>query len=168
MQNEAENPRTLTPAATLILARQNAGELQVYLIRRSLKSGFMAGNYVYPDSRVDPEDRNFKVWQPRVDLDRSGITQKLGGDPTAAEVLAYGVAAIREAFEEAGVFLSHRYESNPDDLKRICQLRLTADLPSDWLQKLAVSENWTLTLSSLSRWSRWITPERMKRRYDTR
>jgi 8-oxo-dGTP pyrophosphatase MutT (NUDIX family) len=168
MQNEDKNPHTLTPAATLILTRQHSGELQIYLIRRSLKSGFMAGNYVFPGGRVDLEDRNFKVWQPRVDLDRSAMMQKLGGDLTAAEALAYGVAAIREAFEEAGVFLGHRYESNPDDLKRICQLRLTADLPSGWLQNLAVAENWTLTLSSLSRWSHWITPERMKRRYDTR
>ena len=168
MQNEDENPRALTPAATLILTRRHAGELQVYLIRRSLKSGFMPGNYVFPGGRVDPEDRNFKVWQARVDLGRNGITQRLGGDLTAAEVLAYGVAAIREAFEEAGVFLAHRHESTPDDLKRICQLRLTADLTPGWLQKLAVSENWILTLSSLSRWSHWITPERMKRRYDTR
>jgi 8-oxo-dGTP pyrophosphatase MutT (NUDIX family) len=168
MQNEDKNSRTLTPAATLILTRQHAGELQVYLIRRSLKSGFMAGNYVFPGGRVDLEDRNSEVWQPRVDLDRNGITQKLGGDLTAPEVLAYGVAAIREALEEAGVFLAHRYESTPDDLKRICQLRLTADLPPGWLQKLAVSENWTLTLSSLFRWSHWMTPERMKRRYDTR
>jgi len=61
MQNEDKNPRTLTPAATLILTRQHAGELQVYLIRRSLKSGLMAGNYVFRSGRVDPEDRNFEV-----------------------------------------------------------------------------------------------------------
>ncbi len=168
MQNEDKRPSTLTPAATLILTRQLAGELQVYLIRRSLKSGFMAGNYVFPGGRVDPEDRNFEFWQSRTDLDRVELTQQLGGDLSAAEILAYGVAAIRETLEEAGVFLAQRYESTPDDLERICQLRLTADLSPGWFQKLAVSENWTLTLSSLSRWSHWITPEGMKRRYDTR
>jgi 8-oxo-dGTP pyrophosphatase MutT (NUDIX family) len=168
MQNEDKHPSTLTPAATLILTRQLAGELQVYLIRRSLRSGFMAGNYVFPGGRVDPEDRNFEFWQSRTDLDRVELTQQLGGDLSAAEILAYGVAAIRETLEEAGVFLAQRYESTPDDLERICQLRLTADLSPGWFQKLAVSENWTLTLSSLSRWSHWITPEGMKRRYDTR
>jgi len=61
MQNEGKNPCTLTSAATLILTRQHAGELQVYLIRRSLKSGLMAGNYVFRSGRVDPEDRNFEV-----------------------------------------------------------------------------------------------------------
>jgi 8-oxo-dGTP pyrophosphatase MutT (NUDIX family) len=168
MQNEDKNPRTLTPAATLILARRHAGDLQVYLIRRSLKSGFMAGNYVFPGGRVDPEDRILGVWQTRVDLDCNGITQRLGGDLDVAEILAYGVAAIREALEEAGVFLAQRYESTPDDLERICRLRSIADLTPGWFQKLVVSENWTLTLSSLSRWSHWITPERMKQRYDTR
>jgi len=58
MQNEDKNPCTLTSAATLILTRQHAGELQVYLI---LKSGLMAGNYVFRSGRVDPEDRNFEV-----------------------------------------------------------------------------------------------------------
>jgi 8-oxo-dGTP pyrophosphatase MutT (NUDIX family) len=168
MQNEDKKPRALTPAATLILTRQLAGELQIYLIRRSLKSGFMAGNYVFPGGRVDPQDRNFEFWQTRADLDPNEIMQKLGGDLTAAEVLAYAVAAIRETLEEAGVFLAQRYESTPDDLERICQLRLTDDLPPGWFQKLSVSENWTLTLSSLFRWSHWMTPERMKRRYDTR
>ena len=166
MQNE--DPPIPAPAATLILTRQYAGELQVYLIRRSLKSGFMAGNYVFPGGRVDPQDRNFEFWQTRVDLDRNDIKQKLGGDLSAAEALAYGVAAIRETLEEAGVFLAHQYESSPADFERICQVRLTADLPPGWFQKLVVSEKWTLTVSSLSRWSHWITPERMKRRYDTR
>ncbi|MDH3723342.1 MAG: hypothetical protein OER74_17730, partial [Desulfobacteraceae bacterium] len=78
MQNEDKNPRTLTPAATLILTRQHTSELQVYLIRRSFKSGFMAGNYVFPGGRVDPEDRNFKFWQTRADLDPNEIMQKLG------------------------------------------------------------------------------------------
>jgi 8-oxo-dGTP pyrophosphatase MutT (NUDIX family) len=163
-----KNQAPLTPAATLILTRQYAGELQAYLIRRSLKSGFMAGNYVFPGGRVDPEDRDFEFWQNRTDLVRNEIKQKLGGDLTAAEVSAYGVAAIRETLEEAGIFLAHRRESTPDDLERICQLRKTEDLAPGWFKKLSASENWTLEFSSLSRWSHWITPEQMNRRYDTR
>jgi 8-oxo-dGTP pyrophosphatase MutT (NUDIX family) len=156
------------PAATVILTRQHAGELQVYLLKRSVNSGFMAGNYVFPGGMVDPEDQNVKVWKAHVDLDLDGLAQYLGGGLTATETLAYGIAAIRETFEEAGVFLALKRDKNSEDLKWICKMRLSGDLLKGWFLKFVASEGWILALSVLSRWSHWITPELMKRRYDTR
>ena len=46
------------PAATVNLVRERAGDLQVYLLRRSAQSGFMGGFYVFPGGAVDPEDRD--------------------------------------------------------------------------------------------------------------
>ena len=43
---------------------------------------------------MDPEDRNFEVWQTRVDQDRNRIKQKLGGDLTAVEALTYGAFTL--------------------------------------------------------------------------
>jgi 8-oxo-dGTP pyrophosphatase MutT (NUDIX family) len=162
------DPKHPVPAATVVLMRQSAGELQVYLLKRSLKSKFMAGNYVFPGGVVDADDRKFEVWKPRVDLDFDGISRRLGGNLSGAEALFYGVAAIRETLEEAGVVLARRKKPGKDDLERICTLRLSADLAKDWFRQLAVSEGWVLELSALSRWSHWITPERMKQRFDTR
>jgi 8-oxo-dGTP pyrophosphatase MutT (NUDIX family) len=155
-------------AATVILTRQHTGELQVYLLKRSVTSGFMAGNYVFPGGIVDPEDGNVKVWKVHVDLDLDGLAQYLGGGLTATEILAYGIAAIRETFEEAGVFLAHKHDKNQEDLEWICKLRLSGGLLKGWFLKFVASEGWILALSALSRWSHWITPEMMKRRYDTR
>jgi hypothetical protein len=92
----------------------------------------------------------------------------LGGGLTATETLAYGIAAIRETFEEAGVFLALKRDKNSEDLKWICKMRLSGDLLKGWFLKFVASEGWILALSVLSRWSHWITPELMKRRYDTR
>ena len=53
-------------------------------------------------------------------------------------------------------------------MKRIDSLRIAGDLPKEWFLNLVVSGGWTLALSALSRWSHWIKPLSMKRRYDTR
>jgi 8-oxo-dGTP pyrophosphatase MutT (NUDIX family) len=162
------NPVIPKPAATVILVRQHLDELQVYLLKRSAKSGFMAGNYVFPGGTVDAEDQDSPLWKNWVDLDTNGIVKRLGGNLGVEEALAFSVAAVRETLEEAGVFLANSQKANTQELKRICQLRLTPDLPKKWFQKLAVSEEWTLTLSRLYRWSHWITPQLMSRRFDTR
>jgi 8-oxo-dGTP pyrophosphatase MutT (NUDIX family) len=64
-------------AATVILARPAAGGFEVYLTRRSSRSGFAPDAYVFPGGTVDPQD---------------------GEMPEALRN-----AAVRELFEEAGV-----------------------------------------------------------------
>jgi 8-oxo-dGTP pyrophosphatase MutT (NUDIX family) len=167
-QNQDMKQRDPKPAATVILTRQHAGELQVYLLKRSVKSGFMAGSYVFPGGTVDTHDRNFQVWKTCVDLDSDEISQRLGGKLGKAEALAYGVAAIRETFEEAGVFLARKNKQNQQDLERVRKIRLSVNPAHAWFRKFVVSEGWTLALSELFRWSHWITPVLIKRRFDTR
>jgi len=168
MQQKYTDPSESLPAATVILVRQRRAEFQVYLLKRHAKSGFMAGHYVFPGGILDPEDWKFDVWQDHVDLAGARLISRLGGGLTPDEILAYGVAAIRELLEEAGIFLANRLNQNEQDLGRILRLRTAADLPAEWFLNLAASEGWTLALSALSRWSHWITPVLMKRRYDTR
>ncbi|HEY1976306.1 MAG TPA: NUDIX hydrolase [Candidatus Baltobacteraceae bacterium] len=66
-------------AATVILARPAAGGFELYLTRRSSRSGFAPDAYVFPGGTVDPQD---------------------GELPGALRN-----AAVRELFEEAGVRL---------------------------------------------------------------
>ncbi len=128
----------------------------------------MAGHYVFPGGILDPDDWRFDLWKDYMDLDGAGLTSQLGGGLSPEETLAYGVAAIRELFEEAGIFLAERLNQSKADLGRILRLRTSNNLPIGWLLNLVVAEDWTLTLSALSRWSHWITPVLMQRRYDTR
>ena len=166
------NPKTAQPiaeAATVILTRERAGRLQIYLLQRSTQSGFMAGHYVFPGGILDPEDWQYSFWQRHVDLDGQNLCCRLGGDRLSAEqIVAYGVAAIRETLEEAGVFLARRANQSPSDIEDAVRLRTRNDLAPDWFVNLAKTQGWTLLLSALTPWSHWITPVRMKRRYDTR
>ncbi len=99
---------------------------------------FAAGVHVFPGGRVDAGDAAFGV------------------DPAA-------VAAIREAFEEVGVWLG--------DVPR------GADLPAARARLLAGEASFGEVVAELGlrpdverlvRWSRWVTPPTMSRRFDTR
>jgi 8-oxo-dGTP pyrophosphatase MutT (NUDIX family) len=169
MFHKSASPPNPLPAATVILARQHQAELQVYLLKRHAGSGFMAGHYVFPGGILDPEDWQYSFWQRHVDLDAQNLCNRLGGGSLSAEqIVAYGVAAIRETLEEAGVFFAKRVNQSRTDIEHAVRLRDQKDLPPDWFANLAKSQGWTLLLSALSPWSHWITPVRMKRRYDTR
>ena len=161
----SEKPRR---ASTVILARERAGEVQVYLLKRSDRSAFFPGNYVFPGGMVEPEDWGTRLWKAHADKDLKEISQRLGGPLTEEETLAHGVAGIRETFEEAGVLLAYRNEGRQVGLERLREQRMAEDLPRGWFQDWVVSEGWTLTLSGLARWAHWISPALMPRRYDTR
>ena len=151
--DESSTLKTPRPASTVIMARENEGELQIYLLKRSSQSNFMPGYYVFPGGTVDNEDKDPALWKGQVDEE---------------EDVAYGVSAIRETFEEAGVFLAFRNEQTTGDLERICDGRIANGLPKGWLRELVMSEGWILAFSRLKRWAHWITPALMPRRFDTR
>lgn len=168
MNTHKVTSHNITPAATVVLTREHAGKLQVYLLKRSAKSGFMAGKFVFPGGTVDREDLQFERFHKYCDLGPEEIFIRFGPDLTVHLAQAYCVAAIRETLEEAGIFLAHRNDAAAADLERIRSMRLDVNLEKDWFVRLVENENWCLELSALSRWSHWITPVRMKRRYDTR
>jgi 8-oxo-dGTP pyrophosphatase MutT (NUDIX family) len=168
MQPKHTDPPDALPAATLILVRQRRAGFQVYLLKRHGKSGFMAGHYVFAGGILDPDDWRFDVWKDHVDLNSASLTARLGGGLAPEEIAAYSAAAIRELLEEAGVFLANRLNQARLDLKRISRLRTSTDLAPGWFLNRVVSEGWILAVSALFRWSHWITPLLMKRRYDTR
>jgi 8-oxo-dGTP pyrophosphatase MutT (NUDIX family) len=168
MDTNQNTDRNIVEAATVILTRERAGSLQIYLLKRSSGSGFMPGYYVFPGGTLDNQDRDINVFKTHTDLNLNQIAARFGEDLTAESALSFGVAAIRETLEEAGVFLAVNHDRFEKKLKNVCSLRLAEHLPKDWLVKLVAGSNWHLTLTALSRWSHWITPELMERRFDTR
>ncbi|MBN2124144.1 MAG: hypothetical protein JW821_07610 [Deltaproteobacteria bacterium] len=163
-----ETPQRIRSAATIVLVRDLEGEILVYLLRRSPESAFFPGNYVFPGGAVDRGDRDSGLWQDHVDMDEERISESLGGGLSAEDALAYGVAAIRETFEEAGVLLARRNGVSGSQYETVCDLRRGGDLPRGWLRERVLSEGWKLSFSDLARWSHWITPEAMPKRFDTR
>lgn len=168
MTEERKSLKNSKPASTVILTQQHSGEIQVYLLKRSIQSGFFPGTYVFPGGEVDPEDRIVSLWMSNLDIDLEEISQRFNGGMTEEEAIAHGVTAIRETFEEAGVLLCYHNEPGQGNMERVCARRMDRDLPKRWLKDLVVSEGWSLEFSRLGRWAHWITPELMPRRYETR
>ncbi|NOX35386.1 MAG: hypothetical protein GXP56_16925 [Deltaproteobacteria bacterium] len=159
----------LRDASTVILARQKNRTLEVYLLKRSTKAGFMGGLYVFPGGVVDQEDLGVDTWASHIDLTLDQVEVQLGGHAFSVEnALGFSIAAIRETLEEAGVFIASGKGKTKKDFKDVSAYRLNNELPKSWFRTKVIQEGWTLSFSSLGRWSHWVTPESMKKRFDTR
>jgi len=169
VSDSTKRPVVPRPAATVVLVREgHQADIEVYLLKRSAKSGFMPGNYVFPGGTLDPQDGETGLWAAHVDLGPDEIWERLGGDLPAEDVLAYSVAVVRETFEEAGVFLGKRCSEVRGRLAEVRKRRTDGGLNPLWLRELVASGDWNLALSVLGRWSHWVTPEIMPQRFDTR
>jgi 8-oxo-dGTP pyrophosphatase MutT (NUDIX family) len=169
MPDQKKTPPPLRKASTVILARENNNALEIYLLRRSTKSGFMGGLYVFPGGVADPEDFGIDAWAPYIDMEQDQIEKQLGGHSISKEdIMGFSIAAIRETLEEAGVFIASGKNKTKKDIQDICAHRLNKDLPKSWFKTKIMSEDWTLSFSSLGKWSHWVTPKLMKKRFDTR
>ena len=166
MEKPGNEPVMPKPASTVILVKEEDNTLKVYLLRRSSGSLFMPGNYVFPGGTLEEEDWDAEFWKTRVDMETQDLEAHLGGDIPAETALAYGVAAIRETFEEAGVFpgkASPVYKA----LDKMCTLRSAGRLPDIWLREYMADGENLLPISALRLWSRWLTPLRSPVRFDT-
>ena len=160
--------REIRKASTVVMVREREGAFQVYLLRRSGRSGFMAGNYVFPGGTVDPEDGDAGLWERVGETNRAAASRLSGSGFDAGDALVHAVAAIRETFEEAGVLLAEPGQDPACGLEDVCRKRLSDTLSRGWLRDLILAEGWIPEIPRLASWSHWVTPTLMPRRYDTR
>ena len=160
----------IRPASTVILVREldEEKELQVYLLKRSGKSGFFPGSYVFPGGTLDPDEWENNLWQDHLDLSVEELSAKFGPVLPINALIPYGVAAVRETLEEAGVFLAKRQTGISESSENVCERPNLESQVSGWFRRKVLEEGWNLSFSKLFPWSHWITPEAMPKRFDTR
>jgi len=165
----------MRPAATVLLLREENGELEVLMMRRGAGLAFMAGMWVFPGGRVDEADASAGIRARVIRGAAGGWRNRLcapEGVPLAEDVaLAHYVAACRETFEESGVLLARDRRGEPCDAGRTARLQpereaIAADAASflDLLER----EDLYLDVAPLVYWSHWITPSLEPKRFDTR
>ncbi len=152
-------------------ARRPSGDpdavLEVFLLRRNLRSAFVAGAYVFPGGAVDADDRSPEMLDLVHGLRSEEADERLGIDGA----LRFWVAAIRESFEEGGVLLARDAATDLPVDPRVSD-RLAPERPSiasgdASFAALVGSESLVLDAGCLRPFGRWITPSPAPRRYDT-
>ena len=148
------------PAAGLILLR-DAPSLEVLLTERDAAIAFAGGALVFPGGRVDPADAD-PQWADHAD----------GWNALADDERAAAVAAIREAFEEAGVLLARDVDGAFCDDARIVALLARWRPPlvqtNSAFMTMMRDERLRLALDILTPFARWIAPPGVHKRFDTR
>ena len=162
LKSEVENgakkagAKVLRPrdAATLIILDRSGAEPKVLLGKRRLDLAFMAGKYVFPGGRVDRADRTVAITRDMAPAEVEKLMVGMRGTPSPARARALGAAAIREAFEEAGLIIGARSD------------RKAATVAPAW--KAFHEAGFGPALDGLRLIARAITPPGRTRRFDTR
>jgi len=144
-------PVPARPAATILLVRDGASGLEVFMVVRHRQIEFAGGALVFPGGRVEADDAALA-----------------GPDPLGA----FRIAGIRETFEECGVLLARP----ADGTALVDAARLTLLEPT-WRARVAkgevslsamfAAEALVPAADTLLHVAHWITPERMPKRFDT-
>ena len=145
------------PAATILLLRESAEGLQVFMVVRHHQIDFASGALVFPGGKVDEQDFS------------TDLLAYLDGAHEDADMRAIQVSAIREAFEECGVLLA-RHNGTLIDGTHLAQLQDAREpLNNGSLPLLDFLRDNQLALACdlLIHFAHWITPHGMPKRFDT-
>ena len=171
MQDASSRPPTPREAASVILVREVPDGLEVLLLQRHPESRFSPGAYAFPGGRVEPADAAADMESWCRGLTRAEAARQLPGVEPRERALGFWVAALREAFEEAGLLLAYGPDGQPvgsvalaDARPRRTECRQDSTLFARLLADLRLS----LATDRTAYWAHWITPEERPIRYDTR
>jgi 8-oxo-dGTP pyrophosphatase MutT (NUDIX family) len=151
----------LAAAVTLLRTREGRG-VEVFMVRRHIRSDFAPDVYVFPGGSVQPSDSETER--------TAGLCAPAGEGPTALGT-GVRVAAVRELFEEAGVLLASRRDApwplDAEATQRFAHYRAEVLAGRTTLASIAAREGVRLAADALVYWAHWITPEVMAKRFDT-
>jgi 8-oxo-dGTP pyrophosphatase MutT (NUDIX family) len=171
---EAAVPVPTRDGATVMLVRDGDAvdrPLEVFMLRRHPSTAF-GSVHVFPGGVVDPADDDSALDACCPGLDDAAASATLGVD---AGGRAFWIAAVREAFEEAGVLLACttsgdyvRFDHHPDVEARFDAHRRTLHAGGCTLLEVLTDEGLTLALPDVHYVAHWVTPESEPKRFDTR
>jgi 8-oxo-dGTP pyrophosphatase MutT (NUDIX family) len=159
-------------AATLILLRDSnrpGGGTEVLLLQRHARSAFLPSAHVFPGGVVEEADFAPEMGALCEGLDSDQAHRVIKDVSPSEKSLGFFVAAIREAFEESGILLTHG-QCSIDERQMMRLGRHRAEVhanPSIFVSRLG-DEGLKLATDRLFYFAHWITPEVLPIRFDAR
>ncbi|MFZ0266243.1 NUDIX hydrolase [Caulobacter sp.] len=153
MSERAED--SIRPAATVLMLRDEPA-FEVLMVKRHHQIDFAAGALVFPGGKSHIGDH-----------DPAWADHATGWESVGADGAPLRIAAIREAYEEAGVLLARDAEGQIYVGEAAIDVR--AAVAEDRMPFLDVVRELglKLDLAALTIFARWITPPLMAKRFDT-
>ena len=158
----SDAPKTTVPArpaSTVVILRDGAGGIEVFMVVRHHQIDFASGALVFPGGKVDAEDSD-AAWG------------ELAPNAPTVPDRSFFVAAGRETFEEAGLVLARRRGTqemvDADGAHRLVEAYRAALLKGDTtFVDIVRKENLALAADLMVPFAHWITPEIVPKRFDT-
>ncbi len=157
--SQPDTPASPVPAATVMLLRDGADGLEVFMVVRHHQIDFASGALVFPGGKADPQDFE------------DALLPYLSSPARDPAMRAVQVASIREAFEECGVLLARQRghadliaAAELEDLQRHREPLNKGELS---LLEFLSAHDLILACDGLTHFARWITPPMMPKRFDT-
>ncbi len=159
MSDAPKTPVPARPASTVVILRDGAGGIEVFMVVRHHQIDFASGALVFPGGKVDAEDSD-AAWG------------KLAPNAPNAPDRSFFVAAGRETFEEAGLMLARRRGTNEivdaDAAHNLVETYRAALLKGETtFVDIVRKENLALAADLMVPFAHWITPEVVPKRFDT-
>lgn len=160
MTQPAKPPVKPRPASTVVILRDGADGIEVFMVVRHHEIDFASGALVFPGGKVDAQDSD-----PR--------WAKLAPLAAAVPEPTYWVAAARETFEEAGLLLAR----NPEREGRLVRAERAHEIVERYQKPLNAGEisfcdiiereRLVLATDLMVHFAHWITPPSSPKRFDT-
>ncbi len=158
----SKEPAAVRPASTMLLLRDGADGMEVFMVVRHHQIDFASGALVFPGGSVDADDHEVAK--------DSALHGASGGLDAAA--LAFRVGAVRETFEECGILLARPKGSNElVSAARAGEIeakhRVALNKGERTFSEILKTEGIVPALDLLVPFAHWITPLGMPKRFDT-
>jgi 8-oxo-dGTP pyrophosphatase MutT (NUDIX family) len=149
-------PVPILPAATILMLRDDP-EFEVLMVKRHHQIDFAGGALVFPGGKTHAGDAD-PGWEART----------LGWGDALPHKRPLRIAAIREAYEEAGVLLARHMDGAPfRGDARAAAAREDVGRDRRPFLDLINELDLNLDLEALTVFAHWITPPMTPRRFDT-
>lgn len=166
-------PAAPRDAATVLALRDTDAGPEVFMVRRDSRMGFLGGAHVFPGGALDEADCGDALQSRATGFEAVGALSRLHADAARAKGLL--LAAVRELFEESGILLARGRDGDWVDLDeegpgaaRLKAAREELSRHEGDFGATVTAEDLSIDVSGLRLFAHWITPERERKRFDTR
>jgi 8-oxo-dGTP pyrophosphatase MutT (NUDIX family) len=150
----------LRPSSTVLMVRDGAAGLEVFMVKRNHAIDFASGALVFPGGKLADGDSDPVLM---------GRHARPGAFDPALTSFAFG--AIREAFEESGLLLARAKGDgallSAARVETLGHWREPLNRGEKTLRDMAETEGLDYALDTLVPFAHWITPDVMPKRFDT-